>query len=103
MHCIDSSYKNTFVALIVVHCIQALAAILIAFIVQIIYVSILVCFACISIVPFCFFIGIAISTGVTHGCQTMMKTWLITDCIVFAISQFYFIFFAAKMHCKKTE
>jgi hypothetical protein len=45
-----------------------------------------ICMCCICCMPFIFFIGIAASTGALKGCQKLMKIWLITDCIVFAIS-----------------
>lgn len=76
---------------------------MIAFIIEQSEISLALCLGCVSIVPLCFFIGIAIGTGVITGCQTMMKTWLITDCIVFAFSQFYFFFIALYMAIKKRD
>ena len=41
------------------------------------------CLCCDGCVVFIIYIYIAIATGVTNGCQPLMRAWLITDCVVY--------------------
>lgn len=88
--------------LLAVHSLQFLTHILYVYVIEDPLSSTLTCMCCLVLVPFIMYIYIAIAAGVLHGCQDLMKTWLITDCIIFAISTGYYIMWAAKIFNKRT-
>lgn len=69
--------------LLAVHSFQFFINILVIYFIKGFDNAIGTCVCCAQVVPFIVYIYIAVAVGVLHGCQDLMRTWLITDCIVF--------------------
>ena len=79
------------VVLLIIHSIQAVSCLVFTFGIKNNRQSALFCLIIGSIVPFLMFIYIILAVILTTDCDGLVRTWIITDCIVFAFTVLSFL------------
>jgi len=78
-----TSYQDIMSTLLAVHSLQVITLIATIFWIKDKANAYKLCLCCDGCIVFIIYIYIAIATGVTNGCQPLMRAWLITDCVVY--------------------
>lgn len=97
------SYQNTMIVLLFVHSLQVITLIATIFWIKDKPQAYRLCICCDGCVVFAFYIYIAIATGVTHGCQPLMRAWLITDCVVYGCLNLSYFGWLIQILSKKAD
>ena len=87
--------------LISIHVLQVITLIVVTFFTDEDNLNIFLTSCCASFTPFIMYVYVAAATGTLKGCETGMKIWLITNCIIFGfllIESFPYFYKVAVQH-----